>query len=362
MLLLEFTFGGLARASSCDIQIDPNRSLMITDLTVVNDRRAQLGGVWSFDAIFKQAVADAPNPGAIAYNWLHQYSALQSYNGFVLPKRSAGPLFNIWPIEQTSPTDPLALNLSKSPFNLLAIVLRTDIDNGRFGEGRFIFGVNDSSRGPQDMTVIFEFLMQATPNLPTKKAWYKAIANLSKLEYGDAYNRALHNLTREFTYPYSGSTQLKRMRTNEQFFGQGWDMREFRYDRRERAMMMTNVEKTPDISLNSDERSELVEWLNENREYVISGNYSLPGKFSSGSSFQLDDTFSWFALNSHLDPQLKREFAKNTCSGCHGRATRTSFLHLEPRFNSEESKRSKHVEEALVERKKLLKEFLCEDF
>lgn len=360
MLLLEFTCGALARASTCDVIVDPGRSLLITDLSVVNDRRTQTGGAWSFASIFKQAVAEAPYPGVIAYSWLHQYSVLSSYNGYALPVRSSGPLFNIWPIERTSPGQPFALDLTKNPFNLLAIVLRTDINNGLFGEGRFIFGVNDPQRGPQDMTVIFEFLMQPTPNLPTKKSWYQAIANLSKLEYGDSYNRALQRLTGEFTYPYSGSTQLKRLRTNDQFFGQGWDMREFRYDRGERRLMMTTVENTPDLSLDTEDRSELVDWLNENRESIITGTYSIPGKFSSGSSFLLDDTFNWFKNNTNLDPELKREFAKNTCSGCHGPATRTSFLHIAPRFNFEESKRSEHLEEDLLERKKILEDFLCE--
>ena len=359
MLLLESTAGGLARASHCDVDVDPDRSLLITDLTVVNDRRAQTGGAWNFETIFKQAVADAPLPGVIAYNWLHQFSATRVYNGYELPTRSSGPLFNIWPVASPIQGQPIALNLTKHPFTLLAIVLRTDINNGYFGEGRFIFGVNDLQRGPQDMTVIFEFLMQPTPNLPTKKAWYQAVANLSKLEYGDAYNRALQRLTNEFSYPYSGSTQLNRLRTNDQYFGQGWDMREFRYDRRERRLMMTTVEKTPDFTLDSEERNELVDWLNENRDAVISGNYSLPGKFSSGSGFLLDDTFSWFARNANLDSELKREFAKNTCSGCHGRTTRTSFLHIAPRIDSEESRRSTHVEEDLVERKRLLEEFLC---
>lgn len=357
--MLESTFGGLARASDCNLTIDPDRSLLITDLSVVNDRRAQIGGAWGFDTIFKQAVAEAPQPGAIAYHWLHQFSSKTSYNGYALPPRSSGPLFNIWPVEVSSPNKPIALNLARHPLTLLAIVFRTDIINEQFGEGRFIYGVNDPQRGPQDMTVIFEFFMQTTPNLPTRKSWYQAIANLSKLEHGDAYNRALQRLTNEFTYPYSGGSQLRRLRTNDQFFGQGWDMREFRYDRRERKLVMTAVEKTPDITLNSEEHSELVTWITENRAAIISGNYALPGKFSSGSGYLLDDAFTWFGRNPSIDSELKKRFAEDTCNGCHGRATRTSFLHIAPRIQAEESKRSNHLSAHLLVRKQLLQDFIC---
>lgn len=358
MLLLEIAFSGRARASDCNLEIDPDRSLLITDLSVVNDRRAQTGGAWNFETIFKKAVGDAPSPGAIAYKWLHQISTVPSYNGYRLPSRSAGPLFNIWPLD-TSSTDNLALDLTKNPFTLLAIVFRTDLANESFGEGRFIFGVTDPFRGPQDMTLIFEFTMQATPNLPTQKSWYQAIANLSKLDYGATYNRALQNLTNEFTYPYSGGSQLRRLRTNEQYFGQGWDFREFRYDRRERQLLITAVDKTPDFTLNSDENTELVTWISENKAAVLSGNYQLPRKFVSGSAFLLDDTFTWFARNPNLDSETKKSFAENTCNGCHGQTTKTSFLHLAPRTTNEESMRSNYLSEHLLIRKQQLQEFLC---
>jgi hypothetical protein len=359
MLLLELCHCRLARASDCNTKVDADRSLLITNLSVVNDRRSQNGGPWSFEAIFKQAVGEAPNPGVAAYDWLHQFSSKRSYNGYDLPDRSSGPLFAIWPITTSDSSGNVSLDLTKNPMTLLAIVFRTDIVNENFGEGRFVFGVTDPIKGPQDMTVIFEFLMQRTPNLPTKKAWYQAIADLSKLENGEAYNRALHRLTAEFTYPYSGSTQLRRLRTNDQFFGQGWDMREFRYDRRERRLMMTAVEKTPDFSLNSEIGNELTSWILENRETIIDGNYQLPGKFASGSGFLLDDTFSWFARNPNLDGELRRHFAVNTCSGCHGRATKTAFLHLSPRALTEESKRSDHLTQDLIKRKTQLQDFIC---
>lgn len=351
-----------ARASACDQDVDANRSLAITHLSVVDDQRTNRSGPWSFATIFRRAAADAADAGRIAYDWLHQYSTARSFNGFVLPERSSGPLFAIWPQKLESSALRATLDLEKSPFKLLAIIFRPDLADARyFGEGRFVFGVLDPRRGPQDMTVIFEFALKPTPNLPSRQSWYKAIAKLSHFTEGEAYNRALQRLTDEFSYPYGQTSQLRRLRSNDQYFGQGWDLREFRFSHRERRFMMQAVDKTPDASLNTTELSPLVQWLQSNRAQVLAGTHQLPTEFASASSFLLDDGFDWFAGNPSIDEDLRQAFAKTTCSGCHGRATATEFLHLSPREPYAETVRSAFLQGQLVERVEHLRAALCED-
>lgn len=362
ILLLSGVLATWKARAACNYDIDPERSLGVTNLGVVSNRRSLNDGPWSFATVMRRAAANTPHAGALAYDWLHQYSTARMFNGFRLTERSSGPLFAIWPLKKPTKAtrdQDRVLDLNKAPLLLLAIVFRLDIISpGDFGEGRLVYGVHDPFRGPQDMTVIFEFRLQPTPNLPSREAWYRGIASLSNLPNGETHHRALQKLTDEFTYPYGGVSQLKRLRTNEQYFGQGWEMREFRYLSRDRQLKMLPVEKTPDVSLNTFD-SPLVTWVNAHRAEILRGTYQLPTEFSSASSLLPDDRFAWFAENEAIDPELKQHFAEGTCNGCHGRATHTSFLHISPREKMQVSTTSSYFKERLLERARQLQDILC---
>jgi hypothetical protein len=69
--------------------------------------------------------------------------------------------------------------------------------NGKAGEGRFVFGVLDSSGSETSFTVILEY------NLPAKteadvKNWGLAFQRLSRLKFGPVFNAKLEKLTQRF--------------------------------------------------------------------------------------------------------------------------------------------------------------------
>src|SRR5690606_703542 len=85
----------------------------------------------------------------------------QSVNGHVVPARAGMQelVLSDWPRVDG------ALDLSRAPVRLLAIVNRLDlrdVADGHAGEGRFVFGVTDSSGAPTEFTLILEYALPAS--------------------------------------------------------------------------------------------------------------------------------------------------------------------------------------------------------
>jgi hypothetical protein len=336
----------------CPPKVDPAKSLLITSLEVIENSRAR--GPWSFEEIFRRAVAFHPRAEWIGYQWLDEFGKHASYNGYSLPQRTPGPLLQLWPHAVEGP-NLIRMSLDKAPFKLLAIAFRIDL-NGKWGEVRFVYNVADEILGTQDMNVIFEFDLKPTPEFPKAIYWYRAIAKLSTLS-GDAYIQMLEQLTHAATFPYGGTSRLGQLRTNDQLFGQGWDLREFSFDGEKLAMRA--VDQTADPSLNSSSSSELVEWINSHASEVLAGSFKLPPKFRTASAFMMDDRFEWFADNPLLDPQLASKFSEASCNGCHGKTTETSFFHIFPREDQKESEISEYLKQQLPVRAEALRTKVC---
>ena len=96
---------------------------------------------------------------------------------------------------------------------------------------------------------------------------------------------------------------------------------------------------TPDSSFNFSER--LGRFINENEAAILTETHEVPLSFE-GEPFLGGAVFNnidiWDApIN---NPEARHKFSLNTCNGCHGGETNTSFLQIFPRFPGEQSQLS----------------------
>ncbi len=360
LLALTGLSAGMAKAETlpCDTQgwLAAEKSLVITDLSVVNDSRAKKNGAWSFARMMAAAhpAIAATKLGDAAHSWLDQFGTIASLNGFKVDERTPGAMLGNWPrvgVPQGNIGSGTNLDVTRAPLRLLAIVYRLDLN-----EGRFVFGATDPQTGIKDFAVIFEFQLPAgaTPGF-----WPESFAALSSSPFGPAYNKRLETLTDLFTKPDSGTTLLKTVRTNEQYFGQGWDLREFRVNAAGTALVLGTPEKTPDVSLNGANGAKLVDWVKAHGEAIKSGDYAIPAEFQGGSAFLEDDHFKWLKSAQGVEPAVRAAFAMGTCNGCHGRETDTRFLHIAPRLAIEPAKLSKFLVDEMKIRASQLTKKVC---
>jgi len=185
-----------------------------------------------------------------------------------------------------------------------------------------VFGVDDAFGNPQQFTVIFEY------NLPAKTAkdvsnWAEYWHKLGSLPFpSEQYNAALETITHRFIDRGSqagaiNGSALSSLRTNE--------------------IALSNNKETPDLSFNGT--STFADFVNENAaaieaEVPGANDNTVPVTFEgqpflAGSIF--NDLIEWSA------PGITTEDARfhaslNTCNGCHGPETNTTFLMITPRF------------------------------
>lgn len=316
-------------ATTTPINVDPARELLIRDLSVVNDPIRTVGcGAWTFCNLMKK-MAGSKNPGIFVRNWLAMWEIDRTINGFVVPKRPSilNDLVNRWPKNANG-----TLNLEKSPFRLLAIVNRIDQRNTTHaGEARFVFGLLDGDGGSLQMTVIFEYKMwnavQSTEN------WANDWHSLGTKAFGATYNNALEAVTNKFVNPNAlirnlpNSSSISQVRTNEIVFSAPWELREFVISPTSRDLVQTTVKLNPDKSFNGT--TSLKKYINTNAAAILVGtnNISWPLKLGGAS----ENNFDTWDAQGILNPEARFKFALNTCNGCHGIETATTFLHINPR-------------------------------
>ena len=344
--------------------IKAERSLVISGLDVVNDSRASQSGPWSFARVMTSALAVADGQaGSLAYQWLDQWRTLTSLNGFPVGPRSPGIILAEWPRRGgIAPELSQDLDLTKAPFRLLAIVFRPDLRSEAkpHGEGRFVFGATSGEQDKANMTVIFEFALPSVVTANGSMTWEKAIAGLSLEQDGQQYLQRLQQLTDLFLTPRDGHSHLAQVRTNEQLFAQGWDLREFHLTEGSAQLEQAPLANNPDISMNSGAGSpQLLAWVDASREQILHGDFEVPANLLAGSFLVLDDTFRWLAQTQELPEDVKMAFARGTCNGCHGTHTGTRFLHVEPRIKSRASRLSPFLKGELPKRAQALEKQVC---
>ena len=335
-----------ANALTCPPPIDSERSLLIRDLSVVEDpiRTAWTGstktasdGAWSFGRLMTN-MAGQHNPSNFVRNWLANWEADRIVNRSTVPARPSivSAVIDPWP---KSPNG--KLDLTKAPMRLLTIVYRPDLrDRSKRsgGEGRFVFGVLDSNGSHLPFTVILEYTLLAKTKAGVL-GWALAFQRLSTLEFGAAFNSALEAITNRFAgkgvakHKINGSS-INQVRTNEIALDSPWELREFRLRGRGKTLTEVTVRQTPSFGLNNT--AILAKWIDANTDRILSkpgnGSIEVPLFFNgvpflAGAIANNIDVWDSTATNG----EAKFRVALNTCNGCHGAETSTSFLHINPR-------------------------------
>lgn len=360
--------------------VDPARSLVITDIRVVEDpsrtfnpctNRGTPMGVWTFGFLMREMANQARtgiNPSTFVRQWLDKWMADQTTaNGWTAEKRQQIKALIIDPWEAVSGGPGAPLDLSKAPFRLLAIVNRVDLRSnaayggGNAGEGRFVFGVIDRRTtggidpytgqpirgcGEPQFTVILEYGIdrRGCGIRDWGRQWY----NLRNHSLGSAaYNAALQRITDQFTLANAApgkpnGSALNQLRTNEIAIANPvpdntWQMREFRLPAPNGHLQEVNVALTPDESLRNQDLT--AQFVNANTPSILTQTHFVP-PFFMGQKFQGNESnvpappFATFWNDGPTvaiaNRQARHLFSLNTCSACHSGETRTVFTHIKP--------------------------------
>jgi hypothetical protein len=221
---------------------------------------------------------------------------------------------------------------------LLAISHRLDLHDlprGRAGEGRFVYGVTDRDGASLLFTVILEYVLAAHTEAEYRE-WAFAVHALRALPFpSEAYNQALQALTERYTARGAGHVlegpDRFRIRTNENALGRDgqWEMREFHLDDRG-DLTPAALQQTPDASFNGT--SALAAFVRANAQTILGERHEVPAllddaPFQAGALINKLD----YWRSGGLDAELRHLFSLNTCDGCHGGETATSFFQVFPR-------------------------------
>jgi len=337
------------------------KELMITDLTVVNDPRANgPDGTWSFGGLIK-AMSGSTDPGRFVLDWLKQWETDRTVNSLSVPARQKIRTLVIEPWKTKDGQAGVAdgqwtINLANAPFRLLAIVNRLDLNRGtattveNAGEGRFVFGLVDASGAPQPFTVIFEYEQPANDR-PRLRGWAQSWHALGTMDFGPAYNAALQQITDRFSGKdrapgKPNGNPLNQIRTNEIRLvldgesQRGWELREFHIVNGRLEEVPTL--QTPGNTLQNSAR--LANFINANEVDILDRNFTVPLQFENapflaGSSIVAPPTigFSWKAPGV-ANREARHIVALTSCNGCHHVETgTTSFLHVSNRQQNAEA-------------------------
>lgn len=318
--------------------VAPSRELLIRHVSVVDDPRTTGGGAWSFGHLIEQAAADESRAPELTEHLLRSFTARQTINGFEVAARPLmqGAVLDKWPR-----TGDDRLDLAKAPMRLLAIAHRldlVDLAKGKVGEGRFVFGVLARDGGSLLFTVIFEYLLAGSSEAD-QRDWAFAVHALQSAPFpSEAYNVALERLTNRYTARGAAPSRpngsaLIRVRTNENALGRDgqWEMREFRPSRETGLLEPAPLEQTPDVSFNGS--TALTAFIEANQASILRETHEIPATLD-GRPFQagaLINKLDYWRSTGLANEQLRHKFSLNTCDGCHGGETSTSFFQVFPR-------------------------------
>ena len=304
-------------------------------------------GAWSFAHLMREMAPTPEQAPAMVLDLLQHWLTDQTVNGFTVAARPAmQPLvIDFWP-----KTPDGQLDLDQAPVTLEAIVNRVDtrdLSSGSAGEGRFVFGVNGPSF--QNFTIILEYTLPAKTQADVMD-WANRWHALSSHPFpSEEYNAALEALTRSFSdrgaIPGNpNGSALAELRTNEIALSgfARWELRGFVLSPTTGFFDETTVKETPDLGFNDTQTlADLVNSEPAAIEAEVPGANAntVPVQFEGqhflgGSVF--NDLIEWNAPGI-TDPNARFHQSLNTCNGCHGPETNTTFLMITPRFAGSEA-------------------------
>lgn len=327
-------------AAACAITVSKPNELMIRHLAVVEDsiRTKWTGaltnandGAWHFGRLMTE-MAGANDPTVFVRSWLSQWAAARTVNGQPVPARTAiASVIRNWPKTPTG-----TLDLRKPPMRLLAIVNRFDLRSpGNAGEGRFVFGVLDGAGNPLQFTIILEYKLPAADPAAVKQ-WATDWHSLGALAIGsDAYRTKLAAITGKFSKrgAFAGrpnGSAISQVRTNEIALASPWELREFRLTSTGQLRMAPSA-MTPANGL--DRGTVLADFIRANATAINAQTHTVPLSFQSKPflAARVTNNIDFWTAPGITDSTLRHRFSINTCNGCHGAESSTTFLHVFPR-------------------------------
>jgi hypothetical protein len=323
-VIQSFTCSGACFGTST---IASSKELVITDPSVLTDARASNAtmGPWSFNWMMTQMAPPRTDPQDFVGNWVLQFATPGgTIDGFPVDVRNTSALTSIWP---TTPDG--KLDLTKAPFELLAIVNREDLHATGDGELRFVYGVIDQNGNQQPMTVIFEFglptVNPVTHSTMTRRAWAQQFHALGGLSFGASYNAALEAITDLVTTANTspnkpGGSSINQVRSNEILMTENgfWELREFHLSTASGSaqLVLAPTAQTPVDSANTSgtpENVALSSYLTTAAFPIQFGFGAVPSTILGGES---TENFTW-SLGAPVTQTALRSFAGQTCNGCH---------------------------------------------
>lgn len=333
------------------VTVDPARSLMITDVAVIEDPQrtfnpctntGQAGGKWTFGHLMSQLAArNGLDPAVFVERWVNRWAFDQVANDDTVVKRPhvVNAIVAGWPRLPSG-----ALDLDRAPFRLLAIVNRVDLrDNltyggGSAGEARFVFGLHDRQCRALELSVIFEYGIQKS-GCQDLRAWARSWKNLDQHAIGTpAYATALEAITESFVRADAQNAQLNQLRTNEFLSAPNriWELREMQLSPSIGGHLeVVTVKQTPRFDLVGSPK--IRDYVNANAADVAAARHQVPLTFPGAAPFlgtagtTPNPSFIWGSSGDGIsNREARHQFSLQTCSGCHAGETRTLFYHIRP--------------------------------
>jgi len=325
--IADFTCTGACGAAA---NIVAGKELVITDPSVTGDARASsssaVAGAWSFRALIEQMAPVGTDPADFVEAWLNTFGTLQTVNGFNVSPRNLQALRDLWPTTANGKVD-----LSRPPFQLLAIVNRLDVGSQGNGEVRFVFGATGGANLPGlGMTVIFEYGLpntDASTGAPLNRgAWAAKFHALGSVAFGAPFNSALQGLTdlvtKRNTSPNKpGGSSIDQVRSSENLMDpEFWQWRQFQLASLGSSvglvLGMTGQTPTDAAGFGATPESQvMVSHLNTNPVLIHGGYIDVPSGVIGGASSI--SRFSWNFPGAAVVENARHNFAGMTCNGCH---------------------------------------------
>jgi Concanavalin A-like lectin/glucanases superfamily len=352
--LFTFLFSNVTVSEPVGCHVSTSHELMVKNTSVVDDSVRTVfnpsssdsrNGVWSFKHLMENMAPTPADAPAMVEQMLNTFTSAQTINGFTVNARPGmqNLILDFWPRTADG-----ALDLAQAPLRLQAIVNRfdlRDLGNGDAGEGRFVFAFNNPffTFFPLQATLILEYKLPAATD-DDVQSWADSFHALGGMQFGEAYNAALQNITERFAGrnarpAHTNGSAINAVRTNEIDFSDNgiWELRAFELSPDTGLLAAIPVALTPDRSFNFS--STLASYINANQADIIAEKHVVPAVFD-GQPFQggavFNDLTTWFAPG--VDNEARHHFALNTCNGCHStQETGTFFLQINPRSSGSEA-------------------------
>jgi hypothetical protein len=348
-----FSETGFAQVTAIEpagCHVSTARELMIKRPAVVDDPVRTVfdaassdprNGVWTFKHLMETLAATPEDAPAMVEAMLTSFTVDQTINGFLVAARPGMPhlVLDTWPRTADG-----ALDLSRAPVRLQAIVNRVDLrnlGNGDAGEGRFVFAFIPAEfpDSTLDAFLIFEYKLPAASEADVLD-WATAFHALGALPIGEDYNAALQAITERFVARgarpgHPNGSAINAVRSNEFAFRAtkhgGWELRQFELSAVSGRLEPALLALTPDASVNGT--TALASYINANQAAILAETHTVPAVLD-GQPFQagavLNVLGAWVAPG--VDPEARHHFSLNTCNGCHSPAeTGVQFSQLRSR-------------------------------